>query len=104
MPYKFFFAERFKLDIREARKWYNQQQKSLGKKFYKEVKNGLEAIRKTPEFQIRYDDIRCLPLKKYPFMIHYTIDEKQNTVLILACIHCSLDPHSHWLNEEPLDE
>ena len=97
--YKVLFADRFKTDIKESRKWYEEKQKGLGKKFYKEVKDALESIRKTPQFQIRYDEIRCLPLKKYPFMIHYVIDDTQNLIVILACIHCSLNPHSHWLNE-----
>lgn len=100
MLYRFHFSERFRLDIQEARKWYNQRQKGLGKKFYTEVKSSLEAIRRTPQFQVRYDEIRCLPLKTYPFMIHYQVDEGQKTVLILACIHCSLNPHAHWLLEE----
>ena len=97
--YEVVFAERFNEDIREARKWYNKQQIGLGKKFYAEVKSSLEAIRKTPKFQIRYDNVRCLPLKIYPFMIHFTVDEKQKIILIAACIHCSLNPHSHWLTE-----
>jgi hypothetical protein len=99
MPYKFLFAEQFKSDVRESRKWYNDQQKGLGKKFYEDVKSGLEAIRKTPNFAVRYDRIRCLPLKKYPFMIHYQVDESNKTVLFLACIHCSLDPGLHWIKE-----
>ena len=100
MSYQFFFSERFKSDIREARKWYNKQQRGLGKKFYAEVKSHLEAIRKSPKFQIRYDEVRCLPLKKYPFMIHDAVDDSQKIILILACIHCLLNPHSHWLTEE----
>lgn len=75
MPYRFYFSERFKTDIRQARKWYNKQQRGLGKKFYREVKSSLEAIQKSHKFQIRYDEVRCLPLKKYPFMVHYTVDD-----------------------------
>jgi hypothetical protein len=97
MAYKILFSDRFLLDIQESKKWYNQQQKGLGKKFYTEVKSGLKSISKSPHFQVRYDEVHCLPLKKYPFMIHYTIDEKNKTIFIAACIHCSLNPHSHWL-------
>lgn len=100
MSYQFFFSGKFKDDIREARKWYDKQERGLGKKFYAEVRAGLVAIQKSPHFQIRYDEVRCLPLRKYPFMIHFTVDEVKQTVLVLACIHCSLNPHSHWLLEE----
>ena len=37
VAYEIVFAERFKDDIREARKWYNKQQRGLGKFFYAEV-------------------------------------------------------------------
>jgi hypothetical protein len=100
MAYRFLFADQFKIDVKESRKWYEEKQKGFGKKFYAEVKASLEAIKKTPHFQTRYDEVRCLPLKKYPFMIHFLVDEAQNRVLILACIHCSLNPHGHWLTEQ----
>jgi hypothetical protein len=100
MSYQFLFSERFKTDIREARKWYNREQPGLGKKFYAEVKSKLQAIRKSPKFQLRYNEVRCLPLKKYPFMIHYTVDDTLKIILVLACIHCSLNPHGHWLSED----
>jgi len=99
MTYQVCFSKRFRDDIREARKWYNQRKKGLGKKFYSEVEDSLKAIKKSPHFQIRYDNIRCLPLNKYPFMIHFTIDEETEIILVLGCIHCSLEPHSHWINE-----
>lgn len=100
MVYKFIVSERFKLDIIQSRKWYNQQQKGLGSKFNKEVKNALEAIRKTPHFSKRYNEIRCLPLKKYPFMIHYKVDDAESQIYILACAHCSLNPDESWIKND----
>jgi hypothetical protein len=104
MSYKFIISEKFKLDISKSRKWYNEKQKGLGKKFYNEVKISLQAIRKTPQFGIRYDQIRCLPLKKYPFMIHYEVDDSTSSIYIYACIHCSLNPDSHWITNKGEDQ
>jgi hypothetical protein len=67
MPYKISFSERFLLDVQESKKWYNQQQKGLGKKFYAEVKASLKSISKNPYFQVRYDEVHCLPLKEVSF-------------------------------------
>ena len=55
MTFKIFFADRFKTDIKESRKWYEEKQKGLGKKVYAEVRATLEVIQKNPHFQVRYD-------------------------------------------------
>ncbi len=61
-------------DIQYGIDWYNDKQSELGKKFYTDVKATLETIRSSPFFQIRYDNVRCIPLDDYPFMVHYTVD------------------------------
>jgi toxin ParE1/3/4 len=40
--------------------------------------------------------VRCLPLKKFPAMIHFTIDEKANAVVVWAVLNTYLDPKKHW--------
>ena len=100
MAYKFSFEEQFKLDLAQSQQWYNKQQKGLGKKFKQDVKFGLDAIRSTPNFAVRYNMVRCFPLKKFPFMIHYYVDEHNSEVIFLACIHCSLDPDASWIKKK----
>jgi hypothetical protein len=79
-------------DIQEGIVWYNQQKAGLGIKFHKEVKEFLEVLKTNPFFQIRYKNTRCLPLKKFPFMIHFTIDEENSIVTIRAIFHTSQNP------------
>lgn len=79
-------------DIQEAIDYYENQQPGLGDKFLKSIEKGLQSIHVNPYFQKRYDQVRCLPLHKFPFMIHYLIDEPSKTAYIMAIIHCSADP------------
>lgn len=83
-------------DIQEAIDYYNSKQKNLGKKFHTEVKKYFTAIQKNPRYQIRYENVRCLPLKKFPAMIHFTFDEKTNLVIIRAVLNTHLDPEKNW--------
>ena len=83
------------LDIQEAITWYNKQQKGLGKKFHNAVPTHIDSLTKHPNFEIRYDTVHCLPLKKFPFMIHFTIDEPQIIVSVRAVFHTSLNP-TNW--------
>lgn len=82
-------------DIQTAITWDNQQKKDLGKKFHADIKKSLEKLKLNPGFQIRYENVRCMSVKKYPFMIHFTIDEPARLVVVRAVFHTSLDPE-HW--------
>tara|TARA_R110002124_G_C8904826_1_gene510123 strand:- start:241 stop:555 length:315 start_codon:yes stop_codon:yes gene_type:complete len=65
------------LDIQQAIDYYDEQHSGLGEQFEDFVNECLIKLEQNPFFQIRYDDIHCLPLKKYPYMIHFSIDEKK---------------------------
>ncbi len=82
-----------KEDIREAAKWYNKQQNGLGKRFTAEVREKVHFIRQNPKASnIRYSSVRAAVLNAFPFMVHYTIDEKDKTIIVSAVLHTSRDP------------
>jgi len=85
-----------KKDILEAAKWYNIKKEGLGKQFTKEVRYSVKYIRKEPKsVAIRYNNIKCAPLKRFPFMIHYYIEESNKSIVIIAVFHTSINP-STW--------
>jgi hypothetical protein len=78
-------------DIYKGVDYYNKQVDGLGKRFANEIKNTVKTLKKNPFFQIKYDNVRCLPLANFPYMIHYTINESLKLVEIFAIIHTSVD-------------
>ena len=44
-------------DLKEARDFLNSRRKSLGNKFLTEYRTTLKNLQKTPNFQVRYNDI-----------------------------------------------
>ncbi|MEO1020993.1 MAG: hypothetical protein AAFW89_00500 [Bacteroidota bacterium] len=78
-------------DIQEAINYYEDQEIGLGKEFEEYVNNTLNKLKLSPYYQIRYQDIRCLPLQKYPFMVHYRIEEKHRRILIIAVFNTFRD-------------
>lgn len=84
-------------DIQQAIDYFDDQQAGLGAKFDNEINKFIITLKKNPFYQIRYATIRCIPLKKFPFMIHFSVDEEMNTVYIRAIIHTSLNPTNNWL-------
>lgn len=86
-------------DIQDAMNFYNEQEEGLGSKFENALNKHLITLRKNPFFRIRYDDVRCLPMKKYPYMIHFTVDNKNHIVIIRAIFHTSRNPDI-WQKEK----
>ena len=94
MAFRILIDEDVRTDIQESIDWYNEQKQGLGKQFYSQVKATINRLKSNPFFQIRYDDVRCLPIKRFPFMIHFTVDESQKNVVIRAVFHTSRDPEN----------
>ena len=82
-----------KADLSDASKWYEQQQKGLGKRFLNDMKRGFEIICRNPQsFQIRYDDNRIYFTKLFPYGIHYQYIADKNEVHIKAVFHTARNP------------
>ncbi len=75
-PYKSVFKDDAKQDIKDAFIWYNQQKKGLGEKFTASVRKRLKQIRNNPNsVQVRYSQTHTALIEKFPYMIHFFIDE-----------------------------
>ena len=89
-----------KEDIRSTAKWYNKQQKGLGKRFTKEVRNKVAHICKTPEHIVtRYHDVKTAIVDVFPYMIHFIVDEGNKTIIITAVFAMAQSPQ-HWDTRE----
>ncbi len=80
-------------DVKEAGKWYNQQQKGLERRLNADLKTVLLSIAANPtSFAIRYRNIRLANLSIFPFAVHFFIEESAATVFVVAVIHTSRHP------------
>jgi plasmid stabilization system protein ParE len=79
--------------IQEITDWYNDAQAGLGKRFQKMVIKHINSLSKDPHiYAIRYKEIRCVLIKKFPYMAHFYINDKNNTIEVLAVISTSRNP------------
>ncbi|SCY21893.1 ParE toxin of type II toxin-antitoxin system, parDE [Flavobacterium anhuiense] len=83
------------LDIQDAIDYYESKQVGLGEYFYQTVDENIERLTKNPFFQIRYKDYHGLPIKTFPFIIFYFIDEDLKTIYILSVFNTSLNPSKY---------
>ena len=92
MKYKVLVTPEAKQDLKVAAIWYNKQRKGLGKIFLSSIREALKTLQRNPFFAIRYKNVHTLPLKKFPFMIHFVIEKESKSVTILAALHTSMNP------------
>lgn len=91
--YKSIILPLAKEDIREAAKWYNKKSQGLGKRFTAEIREKVRFIKQNPiASNIRYDNVRAAVLNIFPYMVHYTVDEANKTVVVSAVFHTSRNP------------
>ncbi len=80
-------------DIQQITNWYNNQQKELGKRFQSTAIKQIDTLSKyAHSHAIRYQEFRCMVIKKFPYMVHYYINEETNLVEVFAIIGTSRDP------------
>ncbi len=84
------------LDLQKAIDYYNEQKDYLGNEFYFLALKQLKSLKKDALlYQIRYEDVRCTQIAKFPFMIHYTLDLEENIVFAHAIVNTSKDPNEN---------
>jgi len=80
-------------DIQDITTWYNFQSPGLGLRFQKQVKKQINSLKSNPEsYAVRYSDVRCMLVKKFPFLVHFTVNQKQKITEVFAVYHTSRNP------------
>lgn len=93
MIYKIVNRSLVKSDILNAVDFYKEINPKLAHQFLLRVEEATNYIEINPFlFQIKYNQVRTLLLKQFPYQIHYIIDEERNIVVILAIIHSYRNP------------
>jgi hypothetical protein len=87
-------------DIQNSTIWYNEQAENLGSLFQAKVKRQIGSLKNNPHiYAIRYSNVRCMPIEKFPFLIHFVIDEVNFKVQVFAIFHTSRNP-TIWLKRK----
>ncbi|MEX0813623.1 MAG: type II toxin-antitoxin system RelE/ParE family toxin [Chitinophagales bacterium] len=83
------------LDIQKTVDYYRREtgDDKLGIRFVKAINNALKKLRSTALlYQVRYDDIRFLPIHPFSIVAHFRVDKQKAIVIIEAIFHSSEDP------------
>ena len=89
MEYKLNITSVAKRNIDNAVEFYDARSKKVAKKFLKTLEKHFCDILKNPYYAIRYDDVRTLPLRDFPYIILFRIRKEDKSIDILSvfCTH-----------------
>jgi toxin ParE1/3/4 len=80
-------------DIAVAIEYYNALSADLGYRFADLVAIYFERIAILPSASaVRYKNVRCKPMKRFPYLITFTIDEDNHSVSILRVFNTYQEP------------
>ncbi len=70
-------------EVEQTIDYYEERQSGLGKRFAAQLQLTLNAIKRNPFFaSVLYDNIRCAGIKKFPYLVHYNIDDDELVTVI----------------------
>ena len=82
-------------DLKEACDYYDEINPKLGDRFFREVDKAFADLRKNPFYQVRYDSFRMKIVKKFPYIIHYIVDEEARKVLVFGVRNSFQNPERY---------
>lgn len=94
MDFKIKISSTAKTHVKQAVEYYkNNASLTVAQNFIQDYENTLERIKQTPFFQIYYKNFRGLPLKKYPYIIFFQVNENDKLILITAVFQANQNPN-----------
>lgn len=89
MDFSFKFLPNAEENIEDATDYYAGISMKVLRNFNRQLDLSINRILINPYFQKRYKDVRAFPLKKFPYIIFYEVDEEEKMIYILSvfCTH-----------------
>ena len=88
-------------DFNKALGYYRNISPAVTKKFHRAVNSAFNDLKKNPFYQIRYDNFRLKLVKRFPYLVHFIVDDKTKTVFVFGIRNSYQNPQtSYFLNKE----
>lgn len=88
MTWKLSYYDEVRTDVRDAKKWYNERQKGLEKRFAEDVKQCIAQLQKNPfHYEVRYKNVRFAYCSIFPYAVQFYINESASQIVIIAVVH-----------------
>lgn len=83
-------------DFKFALEYYESINSKLSKKFKAATNTAFNDLKKNPFYEIRYDDFRLKQIKKFPYLIHFVVNENAQTVYVYGIRNTNQNPDTSY--------
>ncbi len=97
MAFELIIDYRADLEIDQAIEYHQAKSNNKALRLFNAIQEAYDVLRKNPFFENRYAHIHCLPILKFHYMLHFTINEPSKTVYIHALINTNKNPDTSWV-------
>ena len=87
MAYRIHISFRAQIEIETASEFYAQNSINAPLWFLESLQQSYKTLSVNPHFEIRYKNVRAYKIRRFPFMLYFTIDKKKKLIRILSCFH-----------------
>jgi plasmid stabilization system protein ParE len=87
-------------DFSKALDYYKKISPSVAKKFHSSVNTTFNELKKNPFYQIRYDNFRLKLIKKFPYLLHFIVDEKNKIVFVYGIRSSHQNPDTSYFRNK----
>ena len=84
-------------DLKIALQYDREIGASLENRFLIQANKALEELIKNPFYQIRYDNFRMKVVKKFPYVIHFIVDENESIVYVYGIRNSLQNPTTSYI-------
>lgn len=82
--------------IEQAVQYYSEHvSKKVALDFLKDYRQAVSEIVEVRYFQVFYLDFRVRLMKKFPYLVFYSLDEERKLIIIKAVFHTSQHPSKY---------
>jgi len=93
VAYRLLYLDEVIKDVQDAKEWYKKQHNGLETEFAIAIESALlQLLEKPAIYSIRYKNIRVAHPKRFPYNIHFYIDQANSAVVIIAIVHNKRHP------------
>ena len=92
MVYKIVISPRARNEILKAHEYYSIDIIDAPVNFSASLVGALQHLAKNPFYRVRYKNVRAVKIKKFPYLLYFTINENKYTFRILSCFYVKRNP------------
>lgn len=78
-------------DIQEAVEYYENARQGLGFEFLEQIDDTLDRLSQFHAFSVRYDDVRIIRMRRFPYVLHYVVQEASTVIEVDMIRHMHQD-------------